>query len=337
MRAIQARIETPAPLSNFSDLDNFSLETHTEDSQHSPPPEVPSRKRPLPRSPELRHLTAEAHKIAKSKKLRPESQADLVRFTQMHGPERELLMASVRLETRDRVTEIAQSGNWVLPSQLETNCVRYTSACVLSPTIPSYGKLTISTVVMKLLHNLDVETPGSSQLPSGLHAAQGELVVSKIGSIATKKRSDLKIKIEKSLKTKDCIELLCESIASPLNITVTTLLYARVAFLCIKYPQMRDSKKFWGHIDKQLKVLRDRFATKKAMAAAMEFFLSEDRKAFTNGKSDTAQYHFSDPLSVPEWQQAADRELDAIMPAELSAAQASQDAAAHSDREDDTA
>ncbi|EJD34672.1 hypothetical protein AURDEDRAFT_176307 [Auricularia subglabra TFB-10046 SS5] len=112
----------------------------------------------------------------------------------------------------------------------------------------------------------------------------------------------------------------------------TTLLYARVAFLrhqCVKYPQLRtQAKQFWKHVDGQLKKLRDDFKTKENMAEAMEYFLAEDRKTFTNGK-DERQYRFTDPFSVPKWQKAADRELESVVPMELSPSSAAAGPTAH--------
>lgn len=320
MRAIETNLYRQSPSRGFEDDGLFGgNEPDRTNPRHSATPEPERRKRPLPQSPEMRNLVGQAQEISKTKKLRPESQAELRGFTQMSGPQRELFAAALMLQVRDRLVDIAESADWCPPAQLKTNCTRYAVACIMSPVIPSYY-LTFSAIVMKLLHALDVEVPGSSQLPSELNASQTKIVCDEINEVAIKKRSELKSKIEKSLASKECIELLCEKIATPLKITPTTLLYARIAFLrqqCVKYPDMRSGKKFWAFIDKQLKALRDKFRTKETMAVAMEYFLKEDRAMFTVGKDDK-QYQFSDPFEVPKWQQATDRELETIVPVELS-------------------
>ncbi|EJD47398.1 hypothetical protein AURDEDRAFT_163615 [Auricularia subglabra TFB-10046 SS5] len=283
-------------------------------SRPTSPEPSESRKRRCPESPSLRQYTSRAQELARTKRMRPESQADLVRYTTLPRAEREFMAAGIMLDIRDKTTDAAEAADWQLPLQLKTNCLRYTSACIVSPIIPSY-KLNFQQVVMKLLRGLDADTPGSSQLPAPINAGRTELVEKEISECAIKKRSDLKGKIEKSIASKDCIELLCENITGPLNIAVTTLLYARVAFLrdqFISYPDMQDPRKFWGHIDAQLKVLHQEFPTAAEMKDAMDYFLTKDHAAFKNG--NTKQHYFVDPCSTPAWQQAADKELQSIIP-----------------------
>ncbi|EJD45113.1 hypothetical protein AURDEDRAFT_165653 [Auricularia subglabra TFB-10046 SS5] len=238
-RAIQAAIiSRDAPPVFEDDLNGEDAEGHPLSQPTSPMPTTRRQKRPLPVSPQMRDLAVTAQQLAKTKKLRSESQAELHSYTQLPPLERELFRMSVGLQIRDKLTEIIESADWRLPSQLKAsplsnyhflgltclqeNCARYAAACVMSPMIPSYY-LTFSSIVMKLLQGLDAENPGSSQLPSELNGSQSKLVVTEINSVAIKKRSELKTKIEKSLDSKDCIELLCEVLTTPQGIAPTTM------------------------------------------------------------------------------------------------------------------